>query len=34
MPGALAAHVTDLAKDLSDVPAHELYFYFKGMTQV
>jgi len=34
MPGALAAHVTDLAKDLSDVPAHELYPHFKGMTQV
>ena len=34
MPDALAAHVTDLAKDLSDVPAQELYPHFKGMTQV
>jgi protein required for attachment to host cells len=34
MPDALAAHVTDLAKDLSDVPAHELYQHFKGVSQV
>lgn len=34
MPDALAAHVTDLAKDLSDVPAHELYQHLKGVSQV
>lgn len=33
MPGALAAHVTDLAKDLSDVPAHELYQHLQGVAQ-
>lgn len=30
MPGALAAQVTDLAKDLSDVPAHKLYQHLRA----
>lgn len=34
LPNALAAHVTDLAKDLSDVPDHELYQHLKGVSQV
>jgi protein required for attachment to host cells len=35
MPGQLAGHVAaDLAKDLSDVPAHALYDHLKDIKQV
>jgi protein required for attachment to host cells len=35
MPGQLAGHVVaDLAKDLSDVPAHALYDHLKDVKQV
>lgn len=35
LPAALAAHIAaELSKDLSDVPAHDLYSHFNGVTKV
>jgi protein required for attachment to host cells len=35
MPGKLAGHIAaELAKDLSDVPAHALYQHLQGVSQV
>ncbi len=35
LPRALAAHIAaELSRDLSDIPAHDLYSHFDGVTKV